>query len=110
MKLSKYRDMRIFLFFDLPTKTTKHKENYRKFRQFLLNDGYIMVQYSIYSRFCRNHAAIDKHVKRIKRVKPKQGDIRIMVVTEKQYLSMQVLVGEMGYIEKTISSDPIIEV
>ncbi len=110
MKSSKYRDMRLMIFFDLPTKTDKQRESYRKFRKLLIDDGYIMVQYSVYSRFCRNYAAIEKHKSRIEKNKPKQGEIRIMIITEKQYLSMYIINGDFTYHEKTISSDPIIEV
>ncbi len=109
MKSSKYRDMRLLIFFDLPTKTDKHKESYRTFRQFLIHDGYIMVQYSVYSRFCRNYAAVSKHKNRIEKHKPKEGEVRIMIITEKQYLSMYIINGEFTYHEKTISADPIIE-
>ncbi len=110
MRSSKYRDMRILLFFDLPTQTSKDKKNYQQFRKFLLNDGYIMVQYSVYSRFCRNYQAIDKHKKRIMENKPEEGEVRFMVVTEKQYHAMIVINGEFNLHEKTISIDPLIEV
>lgn len=107
---SKYRDMRILLFFDLPTQTSKDRKNYQQFRKFLLNDGYIMVQYSVYSRFCRNYQAINKHKKRIHDNKPAEGEVRFMIVTEKQYHAMTVLNGGFNLHECTISTDPLIEV
>lgn len=110
MRSSKYRDMRVLVFFDLPTKTDKQRDNYRKFRKFLKEDGYIMIQYSVYSRFCRNYAAVEKHKNRIEINKPKQGEVRVMVITDKQYLSMYIINGDFTYHEKTISSEPIIEV
>lgn len=110
MSLSEYRSMRIILFFDLPSKTDNDKKKYREFRRFLMYDGYIMVQYSVYSRFCRNHYAVRKHINRIEKIKPKNGEIRIMTVTEKQYLSTYVINGDFNYHEKILSKNPIVEV
>ena len=44
--------MRILVFFDLPVVTKREKGTAAKFRQFLLKDGYHMVQWSVYSRIC----------------------------------------------------------
>lgn len=109
MKSSLYRDMRMLLFFDLPTKTAKDRANYAKFRKFLISEGYIMVQYSVYSRFCRNYAAINKHKQRLEKNKPKHGEVRYIVITDKQYNSMTIFNGDFTLHERTISSDPLIE-
>jgi CRISPR-associated protein Cas2 len=45
-----YRYMRMLLMFDLPTDTQEDKKAYRKFRKFLLSEGFIMHQYSVYSK------------------------------------------------------------
>lgn len=42
--------MRILVFFDLPVVKKKERKIYSQFRRFLLNDGYDMIQYSVYSR------------------------------------------------------------
>lgn len=110
MITSKYRDMRIVLFFDLPTKTEKDKKQYQQFKKFLNQDGYLMMQYSVYSRFCRNYAAIDKHLKRLENNKPKVGDVRILTITEKQYHSMIFLTGELREYEKCLTNNPIVEI
>ena len=44
-----YRFMRIIVFFDLPTETALDRKNYTKFRKFLIKDGFIMLQYSVYT-------------------------------------------------------------
>lgn len=110
MITSKYRDMRILLFFDMPTKSEKDKKEYQKFKKFLNQDGYLMMQFSVYSRFCRNYAAVDKHMKRLSKNKPKNGDIRILTITEKQYHSMIFLAGELKEYEKCINDNPIVEI
>ncbi len=87
------RFMRLIVMFDLPVITEEEKRIYSKFRKFLLKDGYIMMQYSIYSRVCKNSDDVEKHVNRIKQNLPDKGNIRLLQVTEKQYNDMLLLVG-----------------
>lgn len=85
--------MRLIVMYDLPVITEKDKKIYGKFRRFLLNDGYIMVQYSIYSRICKNHDDITKHINRIRQNTPEKGNVRLIQVTENQYNNMLLLTG-----------------
>jgi CRISPR-associated protein Cas2 len=96
--------MRLLVFFDLPVITKREKREYRRFRTFLLNEGYDMLQFSVYSRVCNGHEAADKHLTRLKRNLPSQGSIRAMMVTEKQYTKMQLLLGEPTPKEKILTS------
>ncbi|AKU27015.1 CRISPR-associated endonuclease Cas2 [Geobacillus stearothermophilus] len=96
--------MRLLVFFDLPVVTNREKREYRRFRTFLLNEGYDMLQFSVYSRVCHGHEATDKHLARLKRNLPPRGSIRAMVVTEKQYAKMQLLLGEPTAQEKKVTS------
>ncbi|EHL78014.1 CRISPR-associated endonuclease Cas2 [Bacillus smithii] len=96
--------MRLLVFFDLPVITNREKREYRRFRTFLLNEGYDMLQYSVYSRICNGHEAADKHLARLKRNLPHQGSIRAMMITEKQYAKMQLLLGEPTQKEKVLAS------
>lgn len=41
--------MRMIVFFDLPVGTARERKAATKFRNFLIKDGYHMVQYSVYS-------------------------------------------------------------
>ena len=41
------RLMRILVMFDLPVKTKAERRNATQFRNFLVGDGYHMVQYSV---------------------------------------------------------------
>ena len=58
--------MRILIFFDLPVGSAKERKAATKFRQFLLKDGYYMVQYSVYARVCNGTDAVEKHRIRLK--------------------------------------------
>ncbi len=94
--------------FDLPMTTDKEKKVYTNFRRFLLNDGFIMIQYSVYSRFCRNNTDVGKHIKRLIDHKPEYGNVRVLQVTEKQYDKMIFLNGEYNFHEKNISKNALI--
>ncbi|HQD90353.1 MAG TPA: CRISPR-associated endonuclease Cas2, partial [Syntrophomonadaceae bacterium] len=87
--------MRIIVFFDLPVTTKTQRKIAADFRKFLIQDGYYMVQFSVYARVCNGYDAIDKHIKRLKSVVPDNGSIRVLVITERQYQSMYVLTGKL---------------
>lgn len=86
--------MRVLVLFDLPVTSKKDRKNYAKFHQFLIHDGYDMLQFSVYSRITQNHDDAKKHVERLSKHLPPKGSIRVLQITEKQYNSMQILVGE----------------
>lgn len=87
--------MRIIVFFDLPTLTKTDRRNASRLRNFLLKDGYIMLQLSVYSRICKGQDDVEKHTKRLKSLIPKSGSVRLLTITEKQYASMEILVGSL---------------
>lgn len=92
--------MRMLVFFDLPTLTKENKKNAQNFRQFLLKEGYIMLQWSVYSRICKGQHEVDTHSKRLKASLPEEGSIRLLTVTEKQYANMEILLGPVKKTEK----------
>ena len=103
------RFMRIIVFFDLPVTTKKDRKEYAKFRKFLINDGFIMIQFSVYSRTVRNHDDAKKHCRIIEANVPPKGSVRVLTVTEKQYTSMKLLVGEKLKDENLLDKKDIIE-
>lgn len=86
--------MRLMVMFDLPVETSKDRRNYRKFRKALLNEGFLMVQYSIYVRVCVDKKSANLMEKRIATFAPAEGLIQTLMATEKQYNSMNFIVGE----------------
>ena len=46
--------MRVILFFDLPVTTPEGRQNYNKFRKFLIRNGFLMLQESVYSKLALN--------------------------------------------------------
>lgn len=87
--------MRILVFFDLPVTTANNRREAARFRRFLINDGYHMIQYSVYARVCNGTDAVEKHRGRIKQNLPDNGAIRMLVITEKQYEAIDILLGRL---------------
>ncbi len=88
------RYMRMILFFDLPMETSKELRDYTKFRKFLINEGFIMMQKSVYCKLSLNQTAVNLMKKRIDKVKPAEGLIQLLVVTEKQYAKIEYIIGD----------------
>ena len=86
--------MRLFVMFDLPVKTGKERKEAARFRKFLLNDGYYMLQFSIYVRICNGLESADKHEQRLKNHLPAHGSVRLLRITERQYTAMRILCGQ----------------
>ena len=86
--------MRILVFFDLPVKTRDQRRAATRFRNFLLGDGYHMVQYSVYARVCSGMDAVAVHKKRLALAVPRRGAGRVVGITEKQYTHLDILLGE----------------
>ena len=101
------RFMRIIVMFDLPVITEKEKKIASKFRKYLLDDGYIMMQYSVYSRICKNNDDLNKHINRLRINSPKTGNIRLLQVTENQYNNMIMFCGTKS-VEEDISIENLL--
>jgi CRISPR-associated protein Cas2 len=85
--------MRIMVFFDLPVTKKEDRKIASKFRKDLVNEGYYMLQFSVYGRLCQNVENALMHIERLKNFIPNIGSVRCMLVTEKQYNSMIIMVG-----------------
>ncbi len=96
--------MRLLLFYDLPQKEDQDKHHYARFRNWLLKNGYFMIQYSIYVKVCQNHNNARLQMKRVSRNIPMKGNVRLLVLTEKQYTNMKILSGKK-YFQEEMSND-----
>lgn len=101
MSAAKDRFMWLFVFFDLPVKTKTERRVATRFRKFLLKDGYMMIQFSVYARICNGQDRVDKHLQRLQATIPQKGSVRAMQITDKQYERMKILVGTKKNNEKT---------
>lgn len=91
------RAMRLLVMFDLPTGSKAERKSYSEFRKFLINDGFIMDQFSVYTRVMLGRDSANAHMQRLKANLPKAGRVTAMVLTEKQYEDREVLVCTSQY-------------
>ena len=85
--------MRILVFFDLPTETAKDRKTYSKFRKFLINEGFIMLQESVYAKLALNNSVVDSVKEKLYKNKPTKGIVQLLTITEKQYSDIEYIVG-----------------
>jgi CRISPR-associated protein Cas2 len=83
--LTGYRLMWMMVIFDLPVGTKTQRRVATRFRNFLLDQGFSMSQFSVYMRFCGGKDQAEAHTKRIQRALPKTGLVQILFFTDKQY-------------------------
>lgn len=98
-----YRYMRIIVMFDLPTLNTIDMKNYRIFRKFLIKNGFMMMQESVYSKIALNQSMANLIANRVRDNKPPKGLVQMFMITEKQFSRMEILVGEVS--EEYITDD-----
>lgn len=108
MEKEAYHFMRMMVFFDLPVVTRAEKRAYTLFRRFLINDGYDMLQWSVYGRIVNGVNAEQKHLKRLIAHLPPAGSVRCLTVTEKQYAAMRMLVGSPDSQEKKVNAQQML--
>jgi len=79
--------------FDLPVGSKAQRKAATGFRGFLLDDGFDMMQFSIYIRPCVSFARQETHLSRIKKNIPPEGKVRAFFVTRSQWERAFVLYG-----------------
>lgn len=92
--LSGYQGMWLFVMFDLPVTTPKLRKRYTKFRNLLLGEGFTMMQYSVYARYCVGEESSIAFRDRIREGLPDQGHVRLLSVTDRQFGKMEVFYGK----------------
>jgi len=108
MEAEEVRFVWLMVFFDLPTKTKPQRRRANRFREFLKKDGFMMLQLSVYARVCRGQDAVDKHVRRVRSSLPKEGSVRTLQVTDKQYGRMELMLGNAPKTESVGTSQMVL--
>lgn len=86
--------MRILVLFDLPITTLENKRSYRAFRKYLLKNGFMMMQESVYCKIALNAVVAGAIINNVKLNLPTDGLVQLLTVTERQFSRMEVLLGE----------------
>jgi CRISPR-associated protein Cas2 len=106
-KVSPYRMGWIVVLFDLPVTTDVQRREATKFRKFLLDDAYVMKQFSVYIRPCVSHEHMEKHTERLRQAAPHEGFVTALFITDKQYELAINFVGDPSQDEGRRVTSPI---
>jgi len=98
----RFEQLRLLCMFDLPSITPEEKRQYRVFRKHLIENGFVMLQYSVYYCSLPNRSALKKYDNIFKRKLPKNGHIRLMYITENQFQDMKILIGNKSHQESVV--------
>ena len=85
--------MRLLLFFDLPMETSKERKEYNRFHKFLLKNGFIMMQKSVYTKLVINNVTSLAVKQKVANNLPSSGVVEMLEITENQFSKIEYLVG-----------------
>jgi CRISPR-associated protein Cas2 len=94
ISINGYRAMWLIAMFDLPVTTKDARREYTRFRDALLQEGFTMLQYSVYARYCENEERGATFRRRIRRTLPPEGQVRVVSITDIQFGKMEVYYGK----------------
>lgn len=83
--LSAYRVMWLLVMYDLPTLSKRERKTAQDFRNFLLDEGFEMTQFSSYMKYFLGRPELSAAMKRIENNLPEAGQVYILNFTDKQY-------------------------
>src|ERR1700679_4213717 len=106
MDTEKFKMGWLVVAFDLPVVEKEQRKAATDFREFLLDDGYSMMQFSVYVRACVSFARQETHLERLKRSLPPEGTVRAIYVTRAQWERSFVIHGRPA---KEVAAGPLPE-
>ena len=86
--------MWLMVMFDLPVITKEEKRQYTRFRKYLLREGFLQLQFSVYAKFFSSRENAHKYFNYIKEAVPPGGRVRLLMITDKQFGDMVSLYGK----------------
>lgn len=86
--------MRVMILFDLPAGTAAERKEYSRFRKFLIRNGFLMMQESVYTKIVLTPAAAAAVIRKVRFAAPEEGLVQALTVTGKQYAEMELIVGD----------------
>ncbi len=82
------------VFFDLPMLTDKNRRDYNHFHKFLLKNGFIMMQKSVYTKLVINNVTSAAVRRKVSENLPPDGIVELLEITENQFSRIEYLLGE----------------
>ncbi len=89
-----YKTLWVIVMFDLPTENKADRRSYTQFRKSLIQDGFSMLQFSVYVRHCASDENAYVHAGKVRNALPPRGEVRVINITDKQFERMQVFYGK----------------
>ncbi len=93
----------------MPVETSRERKEYAKFHKFLIKNGFIMMQKSVYSKLVINNVTSTAVKQKISANVPPDGVVEMLEVTENQFSRIEYLVGNKQTLVEE-SMDRLIEV
>lgn len=85
--------MRSLVLFDLPVEKAAQRRAYTAFVKGLKKAGFYMLQESVYVKMDIDGQAAELTKGKVNKILPKEGFVAMLRITEKQFSSMDFLVG-----------------
>jgi CRISPR-associated protein Cas2 len=89
-----WKTMWVIAMFDLPTATPLDRRHYARFRKDLMDDGFTMMQFSVYHRHCASPENADVHIERMRSRLPPEGEVRFLIITDQQFSRIKTFWGK----------------
>ncbi len=93
------------IMYDIPINNNKDRKDYVNFRKTLLKKGYYQLQESIYICKFSYKSTIISHQLEMKKLAPKDSNVRMLVLTKNQFNSMHIIAGEKTFFESILSEE-----
>ncbi|MBM3570495.1 MAG: CRISPR-associated endonuclease Cas2 [Alphaproteobacteria bacterium] len=88
-----WRQMWLMVFYDLPVLAHEQRKAATGFHDYLVEEGFERLHYSIYMRFCGSGEKLEAQEKRVERRLPKWGNVMALRLTDRQMASMKRWIG-----------------
>jgi len=104
---SSYRMGWLVVMFDLPTDTAEERRKAARFRNDLLDRGYLMLQYSVYVR-CAVTLDRKKHLlAELNAINPDTGSVKCLFITDAQWGQMVTICDVQKYGDRHADNDSL---
>ena len=92
--ISEIKSVWLMVMFDLPVVSTEEKRQYTRFRKYLLREGFLQLQFSVYAKFCSSRENAQKYLNHLQAAVPPGGKVRLLMITDKQFGDIISLYGK----------------
>jgi len=83
--LGKYRMGWVLVLFDLPTDTKEERREATRFRNNLLDSGFLMLQYSVYAKCAVTLEKKAALINNLRIIAPTTGNVQCLFITDAQW-------------------------